>query len=262
MPPSSDAPPRIGASACVEDGAVLGRGVEIGHATRIHANVEIGDGARIGDFCVLGHPAGGSQPPLVLGSGACVRSHAVLYEGSRIGPGLETGHHVVIRDGAEIGENLRIGSHSSIEGACRVGDYVRLHGYVHVGRGSRIGDFAWIFSLTTLMNDPLPPSNLFAPVDIGPLATICVGAQLLPGIRVGAGAFVAAGAIVRADVEAGRIAEAPDGGDAGPVRLLAHLPSGTRHPWPRHMGEGYPKAARDRLRRLCAEIHEEGKDGT
>ena len=78
----------------IDPSAKIGRNVTIGHGTRIYANVEIGDGCTIGDFCVIGHPGPGDNGPLVLGTGATVRSHAVLYEGSTIGPMLETGRNV------------------------------------------------------------------------------------------------------------------------------------------------------------------------
>lgn len=253
----------------IDPTARIGRDVQFGHGVRVHGNVEIGDGCRIGDFSILGHPptlaptpAGGAggdpaPPPLVLGAGARIRSHAVLYAGSRIGPGLETGHHVVIREGAEIGENLRLGNFSDIEGACRIGDFVRMHSYVHVGRGSEIGDFVWLFSLTTLMNDPLPPSHLAEPVVIGAMATVCVNAQLMPGLRLGRGCLVAAGALAQGEIPPGVVVTGPEGEIAGPVRFALHMASRTRHPWHRHFADAYPERVRARIAALGAEIEAE-----
>lgn len=237
--------------------AKIGSNVAIGHGTRIYGNVEIGDNCTIGDCCIIGHPASGDNGPLKLGSGATVRSHAVLYEGTTIGPFLETGHHVVIREGAVIGENLRIGNFSDIEGSCRIGDFVRMHSYAHVGKGADVGDFVWLFSLTTLMNDPLPPSHLADPVTIGDMATICVNAQLMPGVRVGRGAFVASGAVAHGEVPAGALVTGSDGEIAGSVRLLMHMQTRTRHPWHKHFADAYPERARDRIAQLGAEIDAE-----
>jgi UDP-3-O-[3-hydroxymyristoyl] glucosamine N-acyltransferase len=246
----------------VHPDARIGRNVTLGYGVRVYGNVEIGDDCKIGDFCVIGHPAAASVPEnrgrrLILGSGANVRSHAVIYEGSSIGPELETGHHVVIREAAVIGENLRIGNFSDIEGACSVGDFVRMHGYSHVGRHSTIGDFVWLFSLTTLMNDPLPPSHLSAPVTIGDMATVAVNAQLLPGTNVGRGSLIASGAVGRGIIPPGVVVTGADGEIAGAVRFLVHMESGTRHPWPRHFMDSYPVRAHDRIARLSAEIEEE-----
>lgn len=232
--------------------------MRFGHCVRVFGNVEIGDGCQIGDFSVIGQPSIlKNSPPLRLGAGANIRSHAVVYEGSEIGPGLETGHHVVIREGAVIGENLRLGNFSDIEGACRIGDFVRMHSYAHVGRNSVIGDFVWLFSLTTLMNDPLPPSHLADPVTIGDMATICVNAQLMPGARIGRGAMIAAGATARGDIPPGVVITGPESEIAGPVRFVMHMASRTRHPWHRHFSDAYPERVRDRIAALGAEIDAE-----
>lgn len=242
----------------IDSAAKIAPGVTFGHGVRVYGNVEISEGCRIGDFSVIGHPTiRPDSPPLKLGAGANVRSHAVLYEGSDIGPGLETGHHVVIREGARIGENLRLGNFSDIEGACRIGDFVRMHSYAHVGRGSDIGDFVWLFSLTTLMNDPLPPSHLADPVTIGDMATICVNAQIMPGARIGRGAMIASGAVARGEIPAGMVITGPEGDIAGPVRFVMHMASRTRHPWHRHFADAYPERARDRIAALGAEIEAE-----
>ena len=45
---------------------------------------------------------------LVLGRGARLRSGTVLYDGSRIGDGFETGHHVVVREDCEIGDDVSV----------------------------------------------------------------------------------------------------------------------------------------------------------
>lgn len=246
-------------NSVIDPAARIGAGVVIGHGTRITGNVEIADGCSIGDFCVIGHPGPGrgSLPPLRLGPEAIVRSHTVLYEGSTIGPQLETGHHVVIREGATIGENLRVGNFSDIEGSCRIGDFVRMHSYAHVGKGADVGDFVWLFSLTTLMNDPLPPSHLADPVMIGAMATVCVNAQLMPGVRIGRGAFIASGAVARGEIPPGVVVSGPDGEISGPVRLMMHMASRTRHPWHRHFTDAYPERARERILRLGAEIEAE-----
>lgn len=238
----------------IDSSAKIGSNVVIGHGTRIYGNVEIEDNCSIGDFCVIGQPGSGQNGPLKLGAGATIRSHAVLYEGSTIGRTLETGHHVVIREGAVIGENLRLGNFSDIEGSCTIGDFVRMHAYAHVGKGSAIGDFVWLFSLTTLMNDPLPPSHIADPVTIGDMVTICVNAQLMPGAHIGRGAFVASGAVARGIVPTGALVTGPDGEVAGSVRLLMHMETRTRHPWHRHFTDAYPEHARARIAQLGALI--------
>jgi UDP-3-O-[3-hydroxymyristoyl] glucosamine N-acyltransferase len=243
----------IASTAIVDPSAVLGEGVSIGHGSVVHPGTILGAGTTIGEHCSIGIPAGEGTAPLRIGEGSTVRSHAAIYAGSELGPELETGHHVVIRAGSKAGANLRLGSFSALEGDLEVGDYVRLHGYVHVGSGSRIGDFAWVYSLTTLTNDPLPPSDLHAAVSIGAAAVVCVGATLLPGSQIGDGAFVAAGARVAGDVPAGRVVN-DDGSVGGHVSGLVNLETGLRHPWMRHFTERYPEHVRPRLAALLEQI--------
>ena len=241
----------------VSSGAKIGKGVTLGFGVRVYRNVEIGDGSSIGDFCVIGHPGPRKGlKPLCLGAGCRIRSHAVLYEGSTIGPELETGHHVVIREGATIGENLRLGNFSDIEGTCRIGDFTRMHSYAHIGKGSEIGDFVWIFSLTTMMNDPLPPSHLSDPVTLEDMVTVCVNAQCMPGTHIGRGALIASGAVASGRIPPGIVITGADGANAGPVRFLMHMESRTRHPWHLHFSDAYPERARARLSALGAEIDE------
>ena len=246
----------------IDPSARIGNNVRFGYGVRVYGNVEIGDNCSIGDFSVVGCPAssqGAQSSALVIGPDALIRSHAVLYAGSTVGSCFETGHHVVVREGAVIGENLRLGNFSDIEGNCIVGDFVRMHSYAHVGRGAKIGDFVWLYSLTTLMNDPLPPSHLCDPVTIGDMVTVCVNAQLMPGVDIGRGSMIASGAVARGSIPAGALVSGSEGEIVGLTKFLMHMESRTRHPWYRHFSDAYPERARERIRRLGAEIEAESQ---
>jgi UDP-3-O-[3-hydroxymyristoyl] glucosamine N-acyltransferase len=246
----------IDSSAIVHPGARIGKDVEIGPFTVVHANVEIGDQCVIHEHCVIGARGPQTTAPLVLGPRAIIRSHTVVYQNSTIGPRLETGHHVVIRERSQIGENLRVGNFSDIEGDCTIGDFARFHGYVHVGKGGRIGSFVWLFSLTTATNDPLPPSSLADPVHIDDGAVVCVGATLMPGCRIGKGAFVSAGAMASGDIPKGAVVSGPAGTVVNHVSRLMNLAGGLRHPWMRHYRSVYPEHAQERLDALLVEVLE------
>ena len=239
----------------IDPTADIGSNTQISATTRIFGNVQIGDGVKIDDYCVIGQPTGNTgEPPLVIRKNAVIRSHTVIYEGSTFGPQLETGHHVIIRAGTRAGKNLRVGNHSDIEGHCVIGDYCRFHGYVHVGRGSRIGHFVWLFSLTTLTNDPLPPSDTELPVTIEDGVVACVNTTILPGTRLGKGAYLAAGAHVEGNIPAGAVVKGTGGEVKSHVSLLANFEHGIRHPWMNHFDRGYPSEARARLLTLRDEI--------
>jgi UDP-3-O-[3-hydroxymyristoyl] glucosamine N-acyltransferase len=244
----------IAETARIHPKARLGKDVVIGEYVVVHENVDIGDGCIIQDHCVLGVKGPRTSERLELGPGATIRTHTVLYEHSIIGPKLETGHHVVIRERSVIGENLRIGNYSDVEGDCSIGDFTRFHGYVHIGKGSKVGDFVWLFSLVTGTNDPMPPSDLSYPVEIGDGAVVCVGAVLMPGCRLGKGAFVAAGAHAQGEVPVGAVVSGPEGMVVNHVSRLMHLESGLRHPWMRHFRSAYPTHTHGRLDELLQEI--------
>ena len=240
--------------ANVSPGARLGKNVIIGDFTVIHENVEIEDNCVIHEHCLLGVKGPNTKEPLLLGAGAIIRSHSVIYENCTIGPMLETGHHIVIRERSHIGENLRIGNFSDVEGDCEIGDFSRFHGYVQVGKGAWIGDFVWLFSLTTCTNDPLPPSHLSKPVEVGDGAVVCVGATLMPGSRLGIGAFVAAGSRVTGDVPAGAVVSGPDGRVKFHVSHLMEFDTGLSHPWMQHYRSVYPEHAIPRLDSLMEAV--------
>jgi acetyltransferase-like isoleucine patch superfamily enzyme len=229
-------------TAFVDPAARLADDVEIGPFTVVHGDVELGPGCVIGSHCEVGHPAPDSGP-LVLGAGALVRSHSVLYAGSVFGPGLRTGHRVTLREGIEAGPDLQVGTLGDLQGDTVFGRHVRMHSNVHVGRGSVIGDFVWIFPAVTFTNDPHPPSDGFhVGVTVERYAVVATGAILLPGVRVGEGALVAASALVREDVPPGTICAGVPGKIRGAVEgVTLSDGSGPAYPWRRHFHRGYPE---------------------
>jgi UDP-3-O-[3-hydroxymyristoyl] glucosamine N-acyltransferase len=240
--------------AFVSTEAQLGTGVEIGPGAVVHRGVSLGERVSIGANCLIGEASRGLVGETIIGAEAKVRSHTVIYAGSTFGRALETGHHVVIRDGTRAGENLRVGNFSDIEGECVIGDYCRFHGYVHVGRGSTIGNFVWLYSLSIATNDPLPPSAIHDPVTIEDGAVVCVGAVLMPGTRLGVGAFVCAGATAAGDVPAAAVVAGSRGRVVNHVKRLVHMGEGLQHPWMSHFRRGFPEEASERLELLRQQI--------
>lgn len=231
----------MGGLALARQKIQLGNNVDVARHVRVRGDVIIEDGCIIEDFCVLGHSA--SAGPLRIGAGSLVRSHTVIYSGSTLGPGLETGHHVLIREGTQAGKNLRIGSYSSIEGNCTIGDYCRFHGYVQVGQGSKIGNFVWLFSLSILLNDPLPPSDIFEPPILEDGVVVCTGGRVMPGATLKKGSFVATGGVALGEVPEDAVV-GQEGKIIAHVSHLAHLERGVIHPWMNHYDKKhYPEEA-------------------
>ncbi|MCU0718071.1 MAG: hypothetical protein MUC83_00090 [Pirellula sp.] len=226
---------------------------KIGDFVKIHPGVTLGVNVQIDDFCVIGQPGPmGSGSTLHVPDGSIIRSHSIIYSGSTFGARLETGHHVVIREGTSAGKNLRVGNFSDIEGDCRIGDFCRFHGYVHVGKGSVIGNFVWLFSLVTLTNDPLPPSNVREGVTIEDGVVVCVGCTLMPGSSIGKGTVIAAGCQVKGVQPAAVLV--CEGAKQTPLRNLRSLKHKLQFPWTSHFRHAYPKEAQQALEELDADL--------
>ncbi len=178
----------------------------------IHPNVQLGSGAQLGEFVILGAPPRGQQPGAVataIGPGACIRSHTVIYAGNTIGARLQTGHAAMIRELNEIGDDVSIGTHTIIEHHVRMGDRVRVHSNAFIPEYSVLEADAWVGPGVVFTNARYPLSPGAKQAMVGPrvLAAAKIGANatLLPGVTIGRNALVGAGAVVVRDVPDGKV---------------------------------------------------------
>jgi len=137
-----------------------------------------------------------------------LRSGGIIYCDVTIGDTFQCGHNILIREETSIGDNVAVGTATVIEGNCLIGDFVNIQSMVFVPTHTEIGDGVFIGPCAVLTNDRYPPTG--KPVLKGPVvednAVIGANATVLPGVRIGGGALVAAGAIVTRDVPAGKMA--------------------------------------------------------
>lgn len=176
----------------------------------IHAFAAVGpsvriDDAAVGPYAVLG--LDGPDEETVVGAGCVIRSHSVVYRGTRLGAAVHLGHGVLIREHTTVGDLASIGSHCMVEHHVVIGAGARLHGGCFVPEHSEIGEGAWlgpgvIVTNARYPNQPDTKASLQG-VRIAPGAVVGAGAVLLPGITIGAGAIVGAGAVVVRDVAEG-----------------------------------------------------------
>ena len=177
-----------------------------------HPNVYLGNECRIGEFVILGVPPRDSQPGDLttrIGERAIIRSHSVIYAGNIIGHDFQTGHGVLLRESNQIGNFVSIGSHSVIEHHVVIGDGVRVHSNVFIPEFSVLEEECWIGPNVVFTNARYPRSPRAKEELQGPIietkAKIGANATLLPGVRIGAGALVGAGAVVAHDVHPGKV---------------------------------------------------------
>ncbi|TIH09291.1 acyltransferase [Pseudomonas leptonychotis] len=121
-----------------------------------------------------------------------------------IGEGTSVWQYVVILQRARIGRDCNINAHCFIENDVVLGDRVTVKCGVYLWDGLRVADDVFIGPNATFTNDRLPRSkhypDSFAQTVIEQGASIGAAAVILPGLTIGSGAMVGAGAVVTRDV--------------------------------------------------------------
>ncbi|HVP96563.1 acyltransferase [Methanoregula sp.] len=143
-----------------------------------------------------------------IGMDAVLRSGTIIYCDVTIGDRFQTGHNVIIREKTRIGNHVSVGTGVVIEGNTQIGDNANLQSMVYIPTNTSIGDRVFIGPNAVLTNDRYPPSGtggLVGPV-IENGAAIGANVTILPGVRIGEGALVAAAAVVTRDVPAHMLA--------------------------------------------------------
>jgi acetyltransferase-like isoleucine patch superfamily enzyme len=177
----------------------------------VAGDIRIGEGLVADADVMLGYPPSRSvDRTLVLGPRARLRSGTVIYLGSLVGSGFETGHHVVVREGATIGDDVSIWSNTVVDFGCHLGDRVKLHCNCYLAQFTELEDDVFMAPGVTVANDLFPGVPGSAEAMAGPRveagAQIGVNVTILPYVTIGAGAIVGAGSVVTRDVPAGFVA--------------------------------------------------------
>ena len=197
------------------EGVELPRDVEIGGHVVIHDGTVVGAGARLQDGAIIGKPlalgARSTAPrepprPARIAAGATICAGAVVIVGARIGAGAIVGDQANVRERSTIGAGTVVGRGSAIDNDVVVGERVRIQSGCYITAYSTIEDDVFVAPGVTLTNDDtmgrhgsdyeLRGATLRRACRVGG------GAVLVPGVKIGEEAFVAAGAVVTTDVPA------------------------------------------------------------
>jgi acetyltransferase-like isoleucine patch superfamily enzyme len=168
-------------------------------------------------------------PGLLLGAGVTIEpdvligGHVVIHAGATIRTGARVGDHAQIRDGALVGPGATVGSLSSIDPGVVIGARASVQARCYLSAGTVVEDDVFIGPGVTLANDNTMDRHPDEFQLEGPLlrraCRVGAGVVVCPAIEIGEEAFVAAGAVVVADiaprsvvmgVPARRVREVPD----------------------------------------------------
>lgn len=154
------------------------------------------------------------------GIGVVITHPAFVDPGATLGNGVIVWRFATVCAGTIIGRNCVIGASVWIGKDCIIGDRTRIQTGAFIPNGTVIEDDVFIGPNATFTDDRYPqvgnhdykaePPYLQRGCSIGANATI------LPGVTIGAGAMVAAGAVVTHNVP--------------PNELVIGVPARTRHP--------------------------------
>lgn len=211
---------QIGANVRIAEFAVIRSNVEIGDNCIIHPHVVIESGVIIKDNVELFPGAYIGKEP----KGAGATSRPIKFDRKvLIGSDCSIGPHAVIFYDVEIGNNTLIGDGASIRELVRIGNGCIISRYVTINYNSKIGNNTKIMDMSHITGNVFIGNNVFISIMVssandnvlvertyneelihGPTIEddVSVGASavLLPGVKIGRGAFVGAGAVVTKDV--------------------------------------------------------------
>jgi UDP-2-acetamido-3-amino-2,3-dideoxy-glucuronate N-acetyltransferase len=134
-----------------------------------------------------------------------VHQHA-LCESTEVGEGTRIWAFSHVLAGARLGRDCNVCEGVFIESGVRIGDRVTIKNGVQLWDGLEVEDEVFIGPNATFTNDPFPRSRQWLaehpPTVLRRGSSVGANATILPGIELGAGAMVGAGAVVTDSVPA------------------------------------------------------------
>lgn len=151
-----------------------------------------------------------------------VQVHAnALCESPAVGAGTRIWAFAHVLPGARIGRDCNLCDGVFVENDVVVGDRVTVKCGVQLWDGVRLEDDVFVGPNATFTNDPAPRSRQrpprFLTTTVRRGASIGANATLLPGIEIGAGAMVGAGAVVTRSVPPSAIVT------GNPARIVGYV---------------------------------------
>ena len=134
---------------------------------------------------------------------AWIHPSAIIDAGASIGDGARIWHHCHVMGGARIGQNVMLGQGCFVGSDVTIGDGSRIQNHVSVFEGVELEADVFVGPSATFTNVLRPRAFLkqeFSRTVVRRGATIGANATVLPGLEIGAFAFVGAATLVRENV--------------------------------------------------------------
>ncbi len=132
-----------------------------------------------------------------------LKPYTIIDPSVQFGPYCIVWHFTSIGFGTTIGDNVCIGSHVYIGNFCTIGNEARIQTGVFLPNHTQIGERVFIGPHVCFTDDKHPrvrSAYTAQPPTIEDEVSIGAGSVILPGIRLGKGCQVGAGAVVTHDV--------------------------------------------------------------
>lgn len=125
----------------------------------------------------------------------------MLHPATDIGEGTVVYHPELSNiQHCKIGSNCKIHSHVWIGKDVIIGNNCKVQAFAFIPTGVTIGNNVFIGPRVTFTNDKHPPSGNWSATIVEDEVVIGAGAVILPGLTLGKGCVVGAGAVVIKDV--------------------------------------------------------------
>jgi bifunctional UDP-N-acetylglucosamine pyrophosphorylase/glucosamine-1-phosphate N-acetyltransferase len=173
-------------------------GVQIGPDTVIEPSVRLRGATRVGAGCRIGQ--GAILKDTTVADGAVVKPYCV-FDGASLGARCEVGPFSRLRPGADVGEGAHVGNFVELK-KTRLGKGSKANHLTYLGDAT-VGAAVNVGCGTVTCNYDGTAKH---PTIIDDGAFIGSDAILVAPVRVGAGAYVAAGSTITEDVPAGALA--------------------------------------------------------
>ena len=166
------------------------------------AHATTGSECHVDPGATVGYEHAPDAQPARIGDRATIRAGTIVYADVTIGDDFTTGHNALVREDTAIGDDVLVGTDVTIDGTTTIGSHVSLQTGVYVPTHTEIGSQVFVGPRAVLTNDPYPvrqEADLAGPT-LEDHVSVGANATLLPGVTVGRGSFVAAGAVVTEDI--------------------------------------------------------------